>query len=282
LSLPPDDVAPRQEAAIRTTIDTVRRRLALLGFAEPIVIRRGDAGLRVEIFDLGEHEIGEVRAAIERLGQLTMRATHSENLDYWDRIGPLALAQGRPIDITQVGLEGSRGSLQALRQALEVLPPSDPAAPPSDADIVLESTGRELPEIFRLVLLEREVALTGDTILSAELAQDEYTHRPHIALTFDAEGAELLCEMSRRYLDREVAILIDDSIVTRPLFRSEICGGRARIDLGSMGSYEAIFTEAEAIVIALNAGAYPARLELESMVALGPLPASQPTSAPSP
>lgn len=277
-----DEVAAEQrDPVVQTTIETIRRRLALLGVAEPLVVRHGDTELLVELTDFGGHELGAIRAAIERPGRLALRATHPENADYWRRIEPLAVSQGAHLSAAGT-VEGSREVLEALRDTLTALPHSDPAAPPADADILVEPVSRRGAEPFGLVLVEREVALTGDTIESAEVAEDEITHRPHIAVTFDEEGAELLCEMSRRLLDREVAILIDDRIVTRPLIAGEICGGRARIDLGSRGDYAEMMAEAEAIATAISAGAYPARLELEEMAMVGPPPVSRPTSAPSP
>ena len=94
--------------------------------------------------------------------------------------------------------------------------------------------------------------LTGKNLKKAEVGfQDQGLSEPDISLEFDEEGTKLFAEITKRNLNKRVAILIDGEIITNPTVNSEIPDGKAQIT----GSYTV--QEANDLVKRLNEGALP-------------------------
>jgi preprotein translocase subunit SecD len=81
---------------------------------------------------------------------------------------------------------------------------------------------------------------------------------PQVSLQFDDEGTQLFADLTKRNLNKRIAILIDGTIVTAPTVQSEILNGEAVIT----GNYTT--SEANALVKRLNEGALPVPISLES------------------
>lgn len=79
---------------------------------------------------------------------------------------------------------------------------------------------------------------------------------PQVALRFDDEGARLFSELTKKNLNRRVAILIDGQIVSAPTVQSEITSGQAVIT----GNFTQ--KEAKELVSRLNEGALPVPITL--------------------
>ncbi|MFZ2193094.1 MAG: protein translocase subunit SecD [Candidatus Moraniibacteriota bacterium] len=94
--------------------------------------------------------------------------------------------------------------------------------------------------------------LTGKNLKNASVGfQNQGLSEPEINLEFDEEGTKLFAEITKRNLNKRVAILIDGEMVTNPTVNSEIPNGRAQIT----GSYTV--QEANDLVKRLNEGALP-------------------------
>ena len=105
--------------------------------------------------------------------------------------------------------------------------------------------------------------LTGAHLVRASLAQDQL-NRPAVALEFNAEGARRFEEMTRRYLGMQIPIVLDGEVLSAPVVRSVITGGRAQIE----GDFT--IEEARQLVVLLNAGALPVPLVVEEERSVGP------------
>ena len=105
--------------------------------------------------------------------------------------------------------------------------------------------------------------LTGAHLVRASLSQDQLG-RPAVALEFNGEGARRFEEMTRRYLGLQIPIVLDGEVLSAPVVRSVITGGRAQI--------EGDFTveQARQLVVLLNAGALPVPLEVAEERTIGP------------
>ena len=105
----------------------------------------------------------------------------------------------------------------------------------------------------------KATGLTGKNLKSAVVSyQGQGVGTPQIALQFDGEGTALFAELTKRNLEKQIAILIDGQIVTAPTVQSEILNGQAEIT----GRYTV--SEATALVKRLNEGALPVPISLES------------------
>ena len=75
--------------------------------------------------------------------------------------------------------------------------------------------------------------LTGDNLTDAQPGFDSQTHEPAVHLTLDAKGARIFRDVTRENVGKRMAILLFEKgkgeVVTAPVIRSEIGGGRVQI-----------------------------------------------------
>ena len=106
--------------------------------------------------------------------------------------------------------------------------------------------------------------LTGQYLKGAILDFDQTTFEPQVNLEFDKEGTEIFKELTEKNIGRRLAIYIDDVLISAPVVRGVISGGKAQIT----GSFT--IEEAKELVRNLNAGALPVPINLISQTTIGP------------
>lgn len=93
--------------------------------------------------------------------------------------------------------------------------------------------------------------LTGSYLKKAELVFDPQTGNPQVSLSFNKKGAEIFAKLTKKNINKPLAIFLDNSLLTAPIVQSEIKNGVAVIT----GKFSV--KEAKEMVFALNAGALP-------------------------
>jgi preprotein translocase subunit SecD len=106
-------------------------------------------------------------------------------------------------------------------------------------------------------------ALTGRYIVGASLIFDPVTGVPQISLSFDDEGAKLFEEITEKNIGKQIAVFLDNALITAPVVQEKISGGKAQIT----GQFT--LDEARDIVSRFNAGALPAPIALVSQQTVG-------------
>src|SRR6266566_3643715 len=118
------------------------------------------------------------------------------------------------------------------------------------------------------LLVRKQVVLTGDRLTDAQPGFDNQTQEPAVHLTLDATGARIFKEYTRENVGKRMAILLIEKgrgeVVTAPVIRSEIGGGRVQIS-GRMTT-----AEANDIALLLRAGALAAPMEIVEERTVGP------------
>ncbi len=118
------------------------------------------------------------------------------------------------------------------------------------------------------LLVRKQVVLTGDRLTDAQPGFDNQTQEPAVHLTLDATGARIFKEVTRESVGKRMAILLIEKgkgeVVTAPVIRSEIGGGRVQIS-GRMTTIEAHDT-----ALLLRAGALAAPMEIVEERTVGP------------
>ncbi len=108
------------------------------------------------------------------------------------------------------------------------------AVPPGDQEFPDRSGGK--------LVVKREVLLSGDNLTDAQPGFDQQTNEPAVFLTLDSKGARIFQDVTRENVGKRMAMILFDrnrgEIVTAPVIRSEIAGGRVQIS-GSMTVQEA-------------------------------------------
>ncbi len=118
------------------------------------------------------------------------------------------------------------------------------------------------------LLVKKQVVLTGDRITDAEPGFDSQTGEPAVHITLDGVGSRIFRDVTRDNVGKRMAILLIDrgkgEVVTAPVIRSEIGGGRVQIS-GHMNTMEA-----NNIALLLRAGALAAPMDIVEERTVGP------------
>lgn len=118
------------------------------------------------------------------------------------------------------------------------------------------------------LLVRKQVVLTGDRINDAQPGFDQQTNEPAVHVTLDGVGARIFQLVTRENVGKRMAILLFEKgkgeVVTAPVIRSEIGGGRVQIS-GRMNTQEA-----KDIALLLRAGALAAPMEIIEERTVGP------------
>ncbi|MFA9949392.1 protein translocase subunit SecD [Dentiradicibacter hellwigii] len=118
------------------------------------------------------------------------------------------------------------------------------------------------------LLVKKQVVLTGDRLTDAQAGFDNQTQEPAVHLTLDSAGARIFRDITRENVGKRMAILLIEKgkgeVVTAPVIRTEIGGGRVQIS-GRMSS-----SEASDVALLLRAGSLAAPMEIVEERTIGP------------
>ncbi len=132
---------------------------------------------------------------------------------------------------------------------------------PFGSEIYLERSGQP-------VIVKKQVILTGENLTDAQPGFDGQTQEPTVNLTLDAKGSRIFKDITRENIGKRMAIVLFEKgkgeVVTAPVIRSEIGGGRVQIS-GRMTTAEANDTS-----LLLRAGSLAAPMEIIEEYTIGP------------
>ena len=119
----------------------------------------------------------------------------------------------------------------------------------------------------QVVIVKKQVILSGDSLTDAQPGFDSQTQQPKVDLTVDAKGGRIMRETSRENLKKRMAILLFEKgrgeVLTAPVIQGEL-GNRFQIS-GSMS-----VTEAADLALLLRAGSLAAPMEIIEERTIGP------------
>ncbi|MBZ4210734.1 MAG: protein translocase subunit SecD [Rhodoferax sp.] len=145
---------------------------------------------------------------------------------------------------------------------------SEARAAESGAAAVPFGSERYLERNSQPVIVKKQVILTGENLTDAQPGFDSQTQEAVVNLTLDAKGARIFRDVTRESVGKRMAILLFEKgkgeVVTAPVIRSEIGGGRVQIS-GRMTSMEANDT-----ALLLRAGSLAAPMEIIEETTIGP------------
>jgi preprotein translocase subunit SecD len=137
---------------------------------------------------------------------------------------------------------------------------------------IKEAEGKTFEEIQKLpdwqLALEdpyfESTDLTGKYLQKATLNFDPSTNKPLISLQFNDEGSKLFETLTSNNVGKQLAIYIDNTLLSAPVVQEKISGGKAQIS----GDFTVVW--AKDLVKNLNAGALPVPVKLMSQQNIGP------------
>lgn len=138
----------------------------------------------------------------------------------------------------------------------------------STSSIVPFGDERFLERTGQAVVVKKQVLLTGENLTDAQPGFDSQTQEAAVHLTLDAKGARIFRDVTRENVGKRMAILLFEKgkgeVVTAPVIRSEIGGGRVQIS-GRMNT-----VEANDVALLLRAGSLAAPMEIIEERTIGP------------
>ena len=213
-----------QEYAIKQNMVTLHNRINELGVAEPVIQQQGADRIVVQL--PGVQDTAKAKDILGRTATLEVRLVDDE-------------ASSNPAIMEQA----ARGQ------------------PPIGTEYYVERGGRPL-------LVKKQVVLTGERLIDAQPGFASDTQEPSVHLVLDSAGARIFRDVTRENVNRRMAILLIEKgkgeVVTAPVIRSEIGGGRVQIS-GSMTT-----TEATDVALLLRAGSLAAPMEIVEERTIGP------------
>jgi len=118
------------------------------------------------------------------------------------------------------------------------------------------------------ILVKKQVILTGERITNAAPGVDQQTGQSVVSITLDGKGASIFKRVTRENIGKRMALLLIEKnlteIVTAPVIKSEIGGGRVQIT--GMDNTQ----EATDVALLLRAGSLAAPMEIIEERTVGP------------
>jgi protein-export membrane protein SecD len=127
---------------------------------------------------------------------------------------------------------------------------------PPDDEILYNSEGNPY-------LLKKETLLSGRAIKDARVEIGQWG-QPHVALDFDAAGADKFANITGKHVGERLAIILDNVIKSAPVIKTRITGGKAVIE----GNFT--IDEANELRIVLKSGALPVPFNIIQNTMIGP------------
>ncbi|MDH3285357.1 MAG: protein translocase subunit SecD [Acidobacteriota bacterium] len=227
-----------RDRAVRQALNTISNRIDEFGVAEPVIQRIGGSESdRILVQLPGVEDPARVKSILQTQARLELR------LLYYTPEG------GGPFQALD-----RDGVIQALGGSE---PPGVEALPWIQRD---KETGEK--STLQWVAVEKTAAVTGGDLQDARRSQGDLGDNV-VAFTLRVAAANRFARFTRENIGNQMAIVLDDEVVTAPSIRNEI-STRGQIE----GAYG--YDEAEDLALVLRAGALPARVNTIEERTVGP------------
>ena len=131
-----------------------------------------------------------------------------------------------------------------------------------DPDKAIETIGKTAMLEFKDE--DGNTLLTGTDLKDAQAAMNPQNNQNVVNLEFSDEGAEKFADATLKNVGRTIAILLDGEVLTNPVVREPILGGRAEI------SGQRDLEEAQRLAVLLRSGALPVKVNIIETRTVGP------------
>lgn len=213
-----------EERAVDQGLETIRNRIDQFGVAEPSIQRQGDRRIIIQLPGIKD---------TDRAIQL---------------IGKTAQLEFKLVDDDRSLEDAIKGNI-------------------ADGDEMLYQrvTNPDSGEVSKKpFLIKKDVMMTGESIVNAEVRIDSQYNEPYVSIEFDKGGSNLFGKITKENVKKRLAIVLDSNVYSAPVIQEEISGGRAQIT----GRFTT--EEAHDLAIVLRAGALPAPVKILENRTVGP------------
>ena len=131
-----------------------------------------------------------------------------------------------------------------------------------DPDAAIQTIGKTAMLEFKDE--EGNTVLTGTDLKDAQAAMNQQNNQNIVSLEFSDEGSKKFADLTMKNVGRKIAILLDGEVLTDPVVREPILGGKAEI------SGQRTLEEAQHLAVLLRSGALPVKVNIIETRTVGP------------
>ncbi|MFP4381108.1 MAG: protein translocase subunit SecD [Candidatus Sumerlaeia bacterium] len=240
--------------SIETAEKIIRDRVDEFGVTQPSVSLQSGAegvnGIRVQV--PGERDPEYVIDQIIKPAQLEFYALHDENETKVQQLFEMREVEGPHGDMVEDWVLKEGAKLPTGYKAME------------GERVIRDETTPRTEKIMYIV--KSDPVMTGTNLNNAYVQQNpaSLTNPISVGITFNHAGAREFKQVTQEYLQKRVAIALDNKIYSAPVVQSVIPNGQAVIE----GNFNP--EEARDLALVLKAGALPADLMPDQSRAVGP------------
>ncbi len=108
----------------------------------------------------------------------------------------------------------------------------------------------------QMIAVERSVIVEGEDLIDAQASFDQRTGQPIVNFRFNIRGAQRFGDATTRGVGRQLAIVLDNEVISAPVVQTPITGGSGQI------SGQFTVEQVNSLSLLLRAGALPAKLSI--------------------
>ncbi|MBL8807753.1 MAG: protein translocase subunit SecD [Rhodospirillales bacterium] len=142
--------------------------------------------------------------------------------------------------------------------------PNSGQRPPPGVEILKAENERRADGLPTAYAVRQRVEVEGSNLVKASAGTNPQTGEWIVNFEFDSLGARRFADVTRQNVGRPFAIVLDDKVISAPVIREPITGGRGQIS----GRFTA--RDAQDLAVLLRAGALPAPLTIVEERTVGP------------
>lgn len=211
-------LSPENKAgATQRAMEIIRRRVDQFGVSEPVITTQGQNRIIIQLPGVSDRD--RALKLIGRTAQLKFSLVSADQ----DKI----LAAQK---------EGGR--------------------PPAGYELKYMTTTQGGLTVQQAILVKKKPELTGANLIDAKPDFGGGFNEPQVRFSLDKQGAKIFAAVTERYIGRQLAILLDDDVVSAPRIQSVIPNGEGVIT----GNFST--EEARDLALVLSAGALPAPVKV--------------------
>ena len=189
--------------------------------------------------------------------------------------GTHVVLQAEDTDIAKVDEDAMQRVVSIMERRINELGLTEPIIQrEGERRVIIELPGIKDPDkaietIGKTAMLEFKddagnTLLTGTDLKDAQAAMNQQNGQCVVNLEFSDEGAQKFADATLENVGRQIAILLDGEILTNPVVREPILGGKAEI------SGQRDLEEAQRLAVLLRSGALPVKVNIIETRTVGP------------
>jgi protein-export membrane protein SecD/preprotein translocase SecF subunit len=255
------DIKRTKQSAMEQAERVVRSRIDKWGVAEPLISRRANGSILVQLPGFKDPE--KAKELLGRTAQLKFKIVDDTFTGFDDIKDPL------PEGITRSNNEGQTSFSGENREALTAL--LQPKVPEGKELLFQRRTIEDgKKNSWTSYVLNGATEITGDDVMDASVTQgNEFGNMPQVLIKFTGIGGKRFADVTGANIKKRMAIILDDVVESAPVIQGKIPGGTATITLGSNGGFNKVLEEATQLSLILKSGSVPATITVQEQRQVG-------------